>query len=54
MLTCANPAGYMPETTGAGDPIYKGKDWGELWASSSQQRKRTQDYSIDDQSLTKC
>ena len=40
-----NPAGYLLKVIGAGDPIYKGKDWSELWASSPEQRKRTEEYS---------
>ncbi|KAL4735804.1 ABC-2 type transporter-domain-containing protein [Aspergillus similis] len=30
----ANPAEYMLEVIGAGDPNYKGQDWGDVWANS--------------------
>ncbi|KAF2020985.1 ABC drug exporter AtrF [Aaosphaeria arxii CBS 175.79] len=30
----ANPAEYMLEAIGAGNPDYKGQDWGDVWASS--------------------
>ena len=30
----ANPAEYMLEAIGAGDPDYNGKDWGDVWANS--------------------
>ncbi|KAJ5548200.1 CDR ABC transporter [Penicillium frequentans] len=30
----ANPAEYMLEVIGAGNPEYKGQDWGDVWASS--------------------
>lgn len=30
----ANPAEYMLEVIGAGDPNYKGKDWGDVWEQS--------------------
>ncbi len=39
----ANPAEYMLEAIGAGDPNYKGKDWGDVWASSPQYEERTQE-----------
>lgn len=39
----ANPAEYMLESIGAGDPTYKGKDWGEVWASSPEHDERTND-----------
>ncbi|GIK06980.1 hypothetical protein Aspvir_002633 [Aspergillus viridinutans] len=32
----ANPAEYMLEVIGAGNPDYKGKDWGDVWAQSPQ------------------
>ncbi|KAF2449373.1 hypothetical protein P171DRAFT_460670 [Karstenula rhodostoma CBS 690.94] len=38
-----NPAEYMLEAIGAGDPNYKGKDWGAVWASSSENEKLTQE-----------
>lgn len=37
----ANPAEYMLEAIGAGDPNYKGKDWGDVWASSKEHGERT-------------
>lgn len=39
----ANPAEYMLEAIGAGNPDYKGKDWGDVWASSPEHRERTQE-----------
>ena len=36
----ANPAEYMLEVIGAGDPNYKGRDWAEVWAASPQQNER--------------
>lgn len=39
----ANPAEYMLEAIGAGNPDYKGKDWGDLWASSPEHDERTQE-----------
>ncbi len=36
----ANPAEYMLEAIGAGDPNYKGKDWGDVWASSTEREER--------------
>ena len=39
----ANPAEYMLEAIGAGDPTYKGKDWGDVWASSPEHSERTQE-----------
>ncbi|KAH7135767.1 ABC-2 type transporter-domain-containing protein [Dendryphion nanum] len=38
-----NPAEYMLEAIGAGNPDYKGKDWGEVWASSPENEKLTQE-----------
>lgn len=32
----ANPAEYMLEVIGAGDPQYKGQDWGDAWERSSE------------------
>lgn len=37
----ANPAEYMLEAIGAGDPNYKGKDWGDVWAQSENHQKRS-------------
>ena len=39
----ANPAEYMLEAIGAGDPTYKGKNWGEVWASSREHDERTKE-----------
>lgn len=39
----ANPAEYMLEAIGAGNPDYKGKDWGDVWASSPERRERTEE-----------
>ena len=36
----ANPAEYMLEAIGAGDPNYKGNDWGDVWASSTEHEER--------------
>lgn len=38
-----NPAEYMLEAIGAGDPNYQGKDWGDVWASSPEHEDRTRD-----------
>lgn len=32
----ANPAEYMLDVIGAGNPDYKGQDWGDVWDSSSE------------------
>ncbi|ROT43022.1 ABC-2 type transporter [Sodiomyces alkalinus F11] len=37
----ANPAEYMLETIGAGDPNYRGPDWGDVWERSQQRQART-------------
>ncbi|KAH6685828.1 brefeldin A resistance protein [Plectosphaerella plurivora] len=37
----ANPAEYMLEAIGAGDPNYNGQDWGDVWADSDARRRRT-------------
>ncbi|KAK6211316.1 abc-2 type transporter [Colletotrichum tabaci] len=42
----SNPAEYMLEAIGAGDPNYKGKDWGDVWAQS--EHKKTRSREIDD------
>lgn len=34
-----NPAEYMLEAIGAGDPNYKGQDWGHVWETSAQNQK---------------
>lgn len=39
----ANPAEYMLDTIGAGNPDYKGKDWGDVWAGSPEHHERTQE-----------
>ena len=39
----ANPAEYMLECIGAGDPNYNGKDWGDVWASSPEHEERGQE-----------
>lgn len=39
----ANPAEYMLDAIGAGNPDYKGKDWGDVWASSPEHHERTQE-----------
>lgn len=38
-----NPAEYMLEAIGAGNPDYKGRDWGDVWASSPEHHERTQE-----------
>ncbi|KAF3904035.1 hypothetical protein AA313_de0207927 [Arthrobotrys entomopaga] len=38
-----NPAEYMLEAIGAGNPNYKGKDFGEVWANSSEHQERTKE-----------
>ena len=37
----ANPAEYMLEAIGAGNPDYKGKDWAEVWAQSKEHQDRS-------------
>lgn len=39
----ANPAEYMLDVIGAGDPNYSGKDWGDVWASSTENEKLSQE-----------
>lgn len=39
----ANPAEYMLEAIGAGDPNYKGKDWGDVWAASAEHETRSRE-----------
>ncbi|KAF2494821.1 hypothetical protein BU16DRAFT_48838 [Lophium mytilinum] len=38
-----NPAEYMLEAIGAGNPDYKGQDWGEVWAKSPENEKLSQE-----------
>ncbi|TFA98420.1 Brefeldin A resistance protein [Trichoderma ghanense] len=39
----ANPAEYMLEAIGAGDPNYHGQDWADVWASSPEHEQRSQE-----------
>lgn len=39
----ANPAEYMLDAIGAGNPDYKGKDWGDVWAASPEHEERGQE-----------
>jgi ATP-binding cassette, subfamily G (WHITE), member 2, SNQ2 len=39
----ANPAEYMLEAIGAGNPDYKGQDWGDVWVSSAEHEKRSEE-----------
>jgi len=39
----ANPAEYMLEAIGAGNPDYKGQDWGDVWASSPEHTQRSEE-----------
>lgn len=39
----ANPAEYMLEAIGAGNPDYKGKDWADVWAASPEHNKRSEE-----------
>lgn len=39
----ANPAEYMLDAIGAGDPEYNGPDWGEIWDKSAERADRTQE-----------
>ena len=39
----SNPAEYMLEAIGAGNPDYTGQDWGDVWASSPQHASRSED-----------
>ena len=36
-----NPAEYMLEAIGAGNPDYQGQDWGDIWAASPEHQART-------------
>lgn len=38
-----NPAEYMLEAIGAGDPNYHGQDWGDVWAGSSERDARSRE-----------
>ncbi|KAL7794314.1 ABC-2 type transporter domain-containing protein [Trichoderma ceciliae] len=37
----ANPAEFMLEAIGAGDPNYHGQDWADIWASSAEHEERS-------------
>ncbi|KAJ6049546.1 uncharacterized protein N7446_007126 [Penicillium canescens] len=39
----ANPAEYMLEVIGAGNPDYKGQDWGEVWANSPESKRLSEE-----------
>ncbi|KAJ5550143.1 CDR ABC transporter [Penicillium sp. DV-2018c] len=39
----ANPAEYMLEVIGAGNPDYKGQDWGDVWANSPESKQLSDD-----------
>lgn len=39
----SNPAEYMLDVIGAGNPDYKGQDWGDVWESSQDKHARTQE-----------
>ena len=39
----ANPAEYMLEAIGAGDPSYSGQDWGDVWSTSSEHEARSKE-----------
>ncbi|KAB8206733.1 ABC-2 type transporter-domain-containing protein [Aspergillus parasiticus] len=39
----ANPAEYMLEVIGAGNPDYEGQDWSEVWARSSENKQLTEE-----------
>ena len=38
-----NPAEYMLEAIGAGNPDYKGKDWGDVWNNSKEKQAVTEE-----------
>ncbi|PWY78260.1 hypothetical protein BO70DRAFT_397509 [Aspergillus heteromorphus CBS 117.55] len=38
-----NPAEYMLDVIGAGNPEYKGQDWGDVWAKSSEHKQLSHD-----------
>ncbi|KAF2396877.1 ABC drug exporter AtrF [Trichodelitschia bisporula] len=39
----ANPAEHMLDVIGAGNPDYKGKDWGEVWSNSEENAALTEE-----------
>ncbi|CAK3958660.1 ABC drug exporter [Lecanosticta acicola] len=39
----ANPAEYMLEAIGSGNPDYNGPDWGDTWAASAEKQARTEE-----------
>lgn len=39
----ANPAEYMLDAIGAGNPDYHGQDWGDVWANSSEHEARSRE-----------
>ena len=39
----ANPAEYMLEAIGAGNPDYHGQDWGDVWAASPERERESQE-----------
>ncbi|KAL6824697.1 ABC-2 type transporter [Trichoderma sp. SZMC 28015] len=39
----ANPAEYMLDAIGAGDPNYHGQDWGDVWAASPEHDERSRE-----------
>ncbi|KAM5363246.1 hypothetical protein ACJZ2D_012137 [Fusarium nematophilum] len=39
----ANPAEYMLDAIGAGDPDYVGQDWGDVWAVSPEREARSRE-----------
>ncbi|KAJ5669606.1 CDR ABC transporter [Penicillium macrosclerotiorum] len=39
----ANPAEYMLEVIGAGNPDYKGQDWGDVWAKSPESKQLSEE-----------
>ncbi|KAF2239644.1 ABC drug exporter AtrF [Viridothelium virens] len=39
----ANPAEYMLEAIGAGNPDYRGPDWGDIWENSQERQARLQE-----------
>ncbi|CAG7950854.1 unnamed protein product [Penicillium nalgiovense] len=38
-----NPAEYMLEVIGAGNPDYKGQDWGNVWANSTESKQLSEE-----------
>lgn len=39
----ANPAEYMLDSIGAGDPDYHGQDWGDVWMQSPERKDRSRE-----------